>query len=316
MSLPLVSVVCSVRNGARYLAASLESVLSQEGPTLELIIIDDASTDETPQILGGFARRDPRLRVLQQDPSGLTRALARGCAEARGEFIARHDADDLSVSGRLEAQVSVLRAEPTTVMVSSWSECIGPEGEFLYATTPRLSTEGATRELLDGLRNPAHGSVMFRRQTYERVGGYRPPFYYAQDSDLWHRLVANGDLTYVPRVLYRSRVRPDSISALRAHLQRDFHMLALSCANARIEDRDETPFLEQAARLTATLSIESSTAGSPSYFIGRCLLDQRDPRSRPYLLEALKQSPASFRVWAALARSMWLRNPGRWQLDH
>jgi glycosyltransferase involved in cell wall biosynthesis len=101
MPVPRISVVTSVYNGERYLRESLESVLSQEGVDLELIVVDDGSEDSTPEILADSATRDPRLRVLTQENRGLTVALIRGCAEARGEFIARHDLDDLSLPGRL-----------------------------------------------------------------------------------------------------------------------------------------------------------------------------------------------------------------------
>lgn len=91
---PTVSVVMSVFNGARYLSASIASILSQEDVDFELIIVDDGSTDATPGLLAEFAARDARVRVIRQDNSGITQALIRGCAAARGTFIARQDADD------------------------------------------------------------------------------------------------------------------------------------------------------------------------------------------------------------------------------
>ena len=99
---PLISVVMSVFNDARHIAATLDSVLSQEDADLEFIVIDDGSTDETGQILDGYAVRDPRLRVVHQENSGLTCSLIRGCALARGKYIARQDGGgDVSLPGRL-----------------------------------------------------------------------------------------------------------------------------------------------------------------------------------------------------------------------
>src|SRR5438128_1485891 len=112
MCLPVVSVVTSVYNGERYLLPSLESVLGQQGVDLELVVVNDGSTDRTGQILDDLASRDNRLRVLHQTNRGLTEALARGCSEARGRYIARHDADDLSLPGRLRRQQRLLDGDP------------------------------------------------------------------------------------------------------------------------------------------------------------------------------------------------------------
>src|SRR5882672_1702517 len=101
---PLVSVVTSTYNGASYLENSLQSVLDQTGVQFELIVVDDGSTDGSAEILARLAGKDSRLRLLRQKNQGLTRALIRGCAEARGTYIARHDSDDLSLPGRLEKQ--------------------------------------------------------------------------------------------------------------------------------------------------------------------------------------------------------------------
>src|SRR5262245_30164988 len=96
---PEVSVMMSVYNGASHLAATLDRILSQEGVALEFIVVNDGSTDKSSQILNDYAQRDSRLRVIHQENTGLTRALIRGCDAARGEFIARNDAGDISLPG-------------------------------------------------------------------------------------------------------------------------------------------------------------------------------------------------------------------------
>src|SRR5262249_52832345 len=106
---PEVSVVMSVYNGASHLAATLDSVLSQEGVELEFIVVNDGSTDKAGEILDDYARRDGRVRVIHQQHTGLTYALIRGCAAATGEFIARQDAGDVSLAGRLALQSGVFR---------------------------------------------------------------------------------------------------------------------------------------------------------------------------------------------------------------
>src|SRR5438046_4713104 len=99
MSGPEISVVVGVYDGQRYLRESLSSVLDQAGVSLEVVVVDDGSTDASPVILEEFARRDNRVHVIRQENQGLTKALQRGCAAARGALIARQDADDLAWPG-------------------------------------------------------------------------------------------------------------------------------------------------------------------------------------------------------------------------
>src|SRR5437660_937335 len=123
---PDISVVMSACNGASHLTATVDSVLSQEGVELEFIVVNDGSKDETGNILDDYARRDARVRVIHQNNTGLTRALIRGCGAARGDFIARQDADDISLAGRLALQLDVLRNNKNVVMTSCGTRFIGP----------------------------------------------------------------------------------------------------------------------------------------------------------------------------------------------
>src|SRR5262249_35406589 len=130
---PEVSVVMSVYNGASHLAATLDSIFSQKGLEFEFIVVNDGSSDKSGQILNDYAERDSRLRIIHQENSGLTRALIRGCDAARGEFIARQDVGDVSLPSRLKSQVDLLRQHQDCVLVSCWTDMIGPQGEFLYS---------------------------------------------------------------------------------------------------------------------------------------------------------------------------------------
>ena len=114
---PRISVVLPVRNGAAFLEQALESVLSQTLRELELIVVDDGSTDRTPEILARAAVRDRRVRLLSGGSSGVVPALNEGCAAAAAPFIARLDADDVALPERLEQQVAVLDAHPEVGLV-------------------------------------------------------------------------------------------------------------------------------------------------------------------------------------------------------
>src|SRR5262245_21944801 len=206
---PEVSVVMSVYNGASHLAATLDSILSQEGVELEFIVVNDGSRDKSGQILNEYAQRDSRLRIIHQENTGLTRALIRGCGTARGEFIARQDVGDLSLPGRLARQRVILDAEPDVVMVSCATRYVGPSEEEVYtvAQSSEELEEGLRQLTIEKMRGPSsHPSVMLRRSTYEQVGGYRAAFPVAQDLDLWMRISEVGRCLAMPEVLYQVKL--------------------------------------------------------------------------------------------------------------
>jgi glycosyltransferase involved in cell wall biosynthesis len=305
MNPPLVSVVASVHNGADYLRASLESVIKQEGVSFELVVVDDGSTDDSPRILAELASADARLRVLRQENQGLTRSLIRGCAEARGVFIARHDTDDLSLPGRLAKQAERLDREPELAMVSCWARAVGPVGEVLYEIERPAEKAEATNLLLNCRKGPSHhGSVMFRKAAYERVGGYRPQFYFAQDSDLWLRLGEVGGIAYVPQVLYEFSIRESAISSSRRQLQSRIARLVHDCKDARSQGKSEEDILNDAAKMRpGSVGAIAPDATAGAYFIGRCLVSRKDPRARQYLAKVLRQKPWKVGAWAGLFRS-------------
>ena len=128
---PCVSVVMSVYNGSVHLAKSVESILPQEGVDFEFIIVNDGSSDGSGEILESYARRDKRIRVIEQENTGLTKALIRGCKEARGKYIARQDVDDISMPGRLKALEEILDCNKDMVLAFSWTNCVTTDGEIV-----------------------------------------------------------------------------------------------------------------------------------------------------------------------------------------
>lgn len=302
MAEPTISVVTSVYNGVEHLRQSVDSVLGQTDIDFEFLIVDDGSTDGSGAILAEYAARDARMRVIQQENQGLTKALIRGCAEARGEYIARHDGDDLSLRNRFATQVAWLQAHSEASFVSCWSYGIGPAGEVLFEVKRSLEAGDLTTGLVERDEGPpGHGSVMFRAEAYRQVGGYRQQFRYAQDWDLWLRLAEVGQFACVPQFGYAYRVSESSISAFRRRQQLRLAEIAHACRGARQRGESEMPLLAEAARVSALPSPPPrETAGAASYFIGKCLLDRRDRRALPYLLRSLRTRPCSFRRWLAL----------------
>ncbi len=305
---PLVSVVMAVYNAASTLVASLDSILAQQNVDFEFIVIDDGSTDATAQLLDARAAADTRLRVVHQPNAGLTRALVAGCALARGRFIARQDSDDVSLPGRLLAQAQWLQGHGDAVLVGCDYELVGPRGELLRVHHGQAD---GVADLLDrhgrSVPGPHHGTVMFRREAYERARGYRPAFYFAQDIDLWSRLLEVGELGYVPEVLCRVTFDPGSITGRHRAAQQRLRELILQGAAARRAGASDEPFVQQAAVIRPQRGGAGPAAAqaqvAAAYFLASCLFDRADGRARDYLRAVLRERPGHWRAWSKLMAS-------------
>jgi len=304
-AVPEVSVVIGVYNGARDLHSTLHSVLSQVGVDFEVVVVDDGSTDDTPSILQEVARQDERLRVITQPNAGLTNALVRGCAAARGRFIGRQDVGDRSLPGRLFEQLSALKVTGAAVL------CVTGVREFLADVAclaeiiPQRDREQFAHDLRERMTGvPAHGCVMFCRQAYTRVGGYRPAFYYAQDMDLWLRLAFAGDSLAVPQVLYEMDASVGGISSSRSKLQGRFAGLAKLAHEHRQRGVSDSVVLAQAQRLTE--EAKRQAASPPSRYVLAGALYRLAVRaaavdatiSERYLDRSLRTCPLYWRSWA------------------
>jgi glycosyltransferase involved in cell wall biosynthesis len=281
-----LSVVLAVYNGARSLARTLDGIAAQTMADYELIAIDDGSTDDTPAILAAYADSDPRLRVITQANAGLTRALIRGCEEARADVIARHDCGDVSHGDRFARQLALI--DQGHVLAASYTRTVTPEGDVLYVT--RQEGDEVRASLLHddaaSIRGIVHGASMFRRDAYRAAGGYRPQFRVAQDLDLWIRLASLGTIGIVDDVLYDVEFQAASISGA----SRDAQLRLTQIAVALRDGGDEAALLDQAARVVPGPRTRGHEAAA-LYFIGKCLLDQRNPKGRDYLRHAVRRNP-------------------------
>lgn len=307
MSAPAISVVMSVYNNAATLRAALESVLAQAGPALEFIVVDDGSTDGSAVLLDEAAQQDSRLKVVHKKNEGLTRALIDGCALAAAPWIARQDADDVSLPGRLAALLDLARRQPEAVLLASSAWCVGPKGERLRLANCTPDPELARKQVLDlGVGPPAHGSTMFSHTAYEAVGGYRDCFYYGQDSDLWMRLAERGGVAYLAEPFYAYRFGADSISGGRRSVQKAFGRLGRACRAARRAGRSEEPALARLRRLSDQVRRGRRPATRRGLAMGHyhvgCLLEASDPAAAAeYFQSALACDPlawrARFKLW-------------------
>jgi glycosyltransferase involved in cell wall biosynthesis len=211
---PLVSVVMAVYNDARYVHLAVESMLAQTFSDFELVIVNDGSTDATPQILAGY--RDPRLVLVENNQNlGLTRSLNRGIFASSGALIARQDSDDQSLPDRLAAQVAYLAAHPTVGLVGCGSRWIDGQDAWIRDWIPRTDPVEIQRVLLWTIPF-LHGTFLLRRSCLEDVGGgYDEARLVAQDCDLVLRISERWDVSNLPEILYVHRRHEQTVTASR-----------------------------------------------------------------------------------------------------
>jgi glycosyltransferase involved in cell wall biosynthesis len=203
----------AVLNGERYVQEAIGSVLAQSVGDFEFLIVDDASTDRTPEILAAQARGDSRIRVLRNESTlGPYPSLNRALTAARGSVIARHDADDVSPPDRFAIQIAALDSGPDVSLVTGWVDCFGEQGggrRFLPPSwQPRLEWELMFNNVIG-----AGGHVMFPRALHGEPVLYSTKRTYAEDYELWCRLAGLGRIVCPARVIYRYRQHALSISA-------------------------------------------------------------------------------------------------------
>ena len=236
-SMPTVSVLLPVHNAVRYLPTALESVTRQAGVDFDVVVVDDGSTDgsaETAERIAESAKRSDSdamrhapcaMRVYRLPYNlGVTEALRFGLDRCESKYVARQDADDVSFGDRLRFQVAFLEANPQVAAVGTrvW---ILDEAGVPVRHGARLRWLPRAQMLIG--RNPfVHGSVTFRRDLAERVGGYLSCFEAAQDLSLWLRMGRYGRLAVMPWTLYGLRAHPGRISVSRRKMQRGYAGLA------------------------------------------------------------------------------------------
>lgn len=304
-----VSVVMSAYNSGSNLAVTMNSILSQKGVDFEFIVVNDGSTDQTGHILDDYARRDNRVRVIHQGNTGLTRALIRGCAAATGEFIARQDAGDISLERRLAVQLNVFRKRAGVVMTSCGTRFIGPGNEVLYEVCQRGDQlhRGLQQFDVGRVNGPSsHISVMFRRETFEEVGGYRAQFKVAQDLDLWMRLADAGICWAIPEVLCEVHLRKNSISTICRDEQMRSAKIIVKCAAARRSGCDDSTIIAKWAQ-QSNLRFwrwvpRRFKEAKFYYFIGSMLRHREPTKAQLYFWRAVTTWFAYPRAWYRILR--------------
>ena len=215
---PTISVLMPVYNGARYLAEAVESIRAQTFGDFEFIAVDDGSRDDSLPLLQRLAQADSRIKIVSRPNTGIVGALNDGLAVARGEFVARMDADDIAAPVRFEKQLAALRTNTGCVALGSAVMFTDPKSRPLKAYLPPPSHAAIEEELARGNGGALiHPTVIFRRDALIQCGGYRTQYNYIEDLDLYVRLLDVGRLANLPDILLQYRQHPQSVNHVKGN---------------------------------------------------------------------------------------------------
>ncbi len=207
--MPRVSVVTSVYNGETYLEECIDSILNQTFQDFEYIILDNGSTDRTPEILAQYT--DPRIRIIHQENLGISGSLNKGINISNSDLIARLDADDYSFPQRLEQQISFMEQNPEIVFCGSrFKELVGDK--YFPQKVKFIEKDNDIRKIVSCFNPFAHSTIMIRKNAFTKSGGYDLKFEYGQDYELWIRMLNFGKAWVLKEELSVVRLSEQSTS--------------------------------------------------------------------------------------------------------
>jgi glycosyltransferase involved in cell wall biosynthesis len=282
---PKISVLLPAFNAQAYLRESIESILAQTFEDFELLIINDGSTDQSLEIMSSFG--DPRIRIINQANAGLPVSLNIAIKQSQGTYLARQDADDISLPNRLAEQVQYLDANPECALLGSWADIIlenSPTDRYLR----HPHSNGDIQIKLFFFNCFVHSSVMIRKSALDQCGLYPeekekfPP----EDYDLWLRIAKDFEVANLPQTLLLYRELPNSISRTKLEIMQD--RARLMSLNA-IKEVLNPPFDEDNIRtLIRAMTNEPFTASQATQAIHLLMLEQiRDSKLAHFPQSAL-----------------------------
>lgn len=280
---PLVSIVLPTYNGSRYLAESIQSVLDQTYPAWELIIVDDASTDRTPEIIASYAARDRRIRPMRNDQNKkLPRTLNTGFAAARGAYLTWTSDDNRYRPEAIAEMVAFLRASPGAGLVFADCAAIDETGSVIgkvFSQGPELLPFG----------NTVGACFMYPARVREAVGDYADDLFLVEDYDYWLRIARSFRIARVPKELYEYREHGGSLTSQRRKAVNRAHAAAL------IRNLGHIPWISRAQRAKAFYKLAM-----------RCVMTRDPAGAAMNLWRAIRTSPTGYlsAAWDSFRRRM------------
>jgi len=294
-----VSVIVPVYNCKKYLLQALESILVQGFEDLQLICVDDGSTDGSRQILGRIAHQDSRVECFHQSHAGTSAALNCAAAVAKGEYLARMDGDDVSRPGRLHSQWHFLNEHPEIGCLGGGAHLIDEKGRHLW---PRKALPTNHHDIdsqnLRGNNSIVHPTVMMRKEVFWKVGGYDRSLKAAQDLDLWLRIAEVTRLANLEDVVLDYRIRLGSVGTSQGTMQQACAKQA--CQRAQQRRGIEVPYVGRPRPL-------SRRSERLRHYI-RCVRVAQARRDRSmaleYSLRSIALAPSRAKPWRLFASSV------------
>lgn len=210
----MLSVIMAVYNGEKHLQEAILSVLEQTYDDFELVIVNDGSTDQTRNILEQFANKANIIHLEKNQ--GAAAALNIAASHAKGDWLAVHDSDDISLPTRLEEQVRFM--DPQYSAVGTLIECINGDPPVSLEKLKEIEDDYNHHQTPQDLMNVrffgnpnCHGTMMYSKDLFQRVGGYNPKYKIAYDYDLWMRFMREKPIVKIPKVLYKWRIQDKSL---------------------------------------------------------------------------------------------------------
>ncbi|MFK5855965.1 MAG: glycosyltransferase family 2 protein [Bacteroidota bacterium] len=238
--IPTVSILMPVYNGQEYLRPAIDSILAQTYDDFELLIVNDGSKDDSQKIIESY--KDPRIVLINQKNQGVARSLNNGLEVARGKYVRRHDADDISTPDSLQKQIDFLEAHPDYVMVCNQQSFMTSSGKVAPNFRLPHNTYFDGKDFRDlsfddfstNTSSPVvHGTACYRREDVIKLGKYRPEFIVSEDNDLWLRLLEKNKIAILSQCTYYMRIHGESATARYSHKIAHFRNLLLEFSNDR-----------------------------------------------------------------------------------
>jgi glycosyltransferase involved in cell wall biosynthesis len=283
--MPLVSVIIPTYNHAQFVTQAVDSVLAQTYPNVEVVVVDDGSTDQTRDLL---SRYEGQINYIYQENKGLSAARNTGILAAHGDYLLFLDADDLVPPNKLELQVPYLESRSDFGLVYSGWQYINEDGTQVLGEARPKKQGQLLKDLLRGTFFCIPGAALIRRECFERVGLFDEALRAEEDTDMWVRLARAGyAFGYVDQCLFQYRIRQDSMSAQAFNqVQNLFARLDKFFADPDLSD--DIKVLE-----TEVYSISHYTAAARFYRAGEI------EAGRDHLRKAISTRPslASDKMW-------------------
>ena len=238
---PSLAVLLTVFDQRPFLEQAIASILAQSYRAFDFVIVDDGSTDGSAEVIAAAARQDSRIRpIFLGRNMGLAAALQAGLAEITADIVARMDGDDVALSDRLHLQMAAMEEKQLDVLGSGYFRLADAQGRQLRGLRVPMQGHANIISNLPHANVLCHPSVMFRRQVVQAVGGYDPRFVFAQDYDLWLRLIGRARFGNLPSGLLQMR-RHDARSSGPQNRPRHTQFSVTAATNHFFRDAGQQP---------------------------------------------------------------------------